>query len=1545
MNGSHDQPTRATVPRGRRSAARRRLPEVEALEARRLLSLTFQFAGAIAASPTGSVDVQSSAVAVDSSGNVFVTGSVQGTADFDPGPGTVNLTSTGGRDVFLAKYGPTGALVWAKAMRGADSASVGQGAAVAVDPAGNVYLSGTVTGTVNFSPPGRDSQLPPVPEGAVVSAPGRNDVFVAKYDNGGNLVWARDVAGTAGSADTGYALAADASGNVAVAGAFQNTATFGGQTLTAGGSFDAFVAELDASGRFVWARSTRGSGPSSAQAAGVTFDGGGNVVATGFFSGAVDFDPGPAVLNLPYAGSRDAFVQKLDGAGNLVWARSAGGSDTDQGNSVAADGAGNLYVAGTFAATAAFDRGAGAARSTLGAGGYLDGFLWKLDPSGQFAWVDDMAAGGTGTAQATGVALDASGRVFVAGYYSGALGLDPAAPGVTFTSAGGYDLFLGEYDASGGFRGGQSAGGPGFDTGFGIGVNGAGLVATAGRFSGPAAFGPFGLPAQPGKAVFVAALTSSTASAPPAPGAPALQAASDTGASASDRLTNATTLVFDVTGVSASGNRVDLLRDGLVVASRTGPGALTDPGPLADGVYVYTARQADGTNQVGPTGAGTSVTVVTRTPAAPAAPALMAADDSGAKGDGVTNVRRPRLAGATDPNVAVQLLDPSGNVVTATTAAADGSYTLAPPVPLADGPASFRVRKVDAAGNLGAASAAVNLVIATAVSPTPGAPALLAADDSGAAGDGVTNVRAPRLVGAAAAGSTVQLLNAAGAAVGSAVAGASGTYTVAVAAPLADGAYDLRVQVVDVAGNVSAAGAAFRLTVLAAIPATPPAPALLPADDSGVAGDNLTNVRQPRLTGTAPVGYTVQVVGPNGDVLGTAVAGPAGGYTVAVSTPAADGAYPLRVWVTDRAGNVSAAGPPLTLTIDTTPPATPAVPSLPEADDSGAVGDGLTRVTRPRLTGTAEAGATVRLLDASGAVLGVATAAANGAYAVAPTAPLVDGAYALRVRAVDAAGNPGGASGTFTLTVDTTPPAAPAALSLVAADDSGAKGDGLTNVRTPRLTGTAEPGITVQLMGNSGVLLGTSRAAADGTFTLTPSVALTDGSYVLYAAAVDAAGNVGPPGGALTLAILGTPPPAPASLGLATADDSGVKGDGVTNVNPPRLTGTAAPGTTVQVVNAAGVTVGTAAVAADGSFAVLPSGPFAEGSTTLQARAVDAAGNVSPPGPAFVLAVLTTPPAAPPGPTLAAADDTGTAGDGRTAVRRPRLTGTVGAGLAVELIDTSGLVVGSAVASTANGAYSVPPATGLPVGANVWRVRARDAAGNVSPASAPVTVTVVGATAGDHDGDGRTDLTVFRPATAAWTSQGSAGAKLAASFGAANLFDIPAPGDYDGVGRAELAVFRPSTGQWLIQSPGGLRVVSFGATNLFDIPAPGDYDGDGKAEPAVFRPSTGQWLIQSPTGLQVMAFGATNLTDLPTQASIGSLVKLGRVGGAVTPARSTAALSVSAAETTAPSPVAPAAWAAPGPAGEAELAAALDGVSAARRLARRRLLTASRGTA
>ncbi|MGC6468655.1 MAG: SBBP repeat-containing protein, partial [Chitinophagales bacterium] len=200
------------------------------------------------------------------------------------------------------------------------------------------------------------------------------------YAQQANFEWAKSFGGTFD--DQGYSIALDASGNVYTTGWFAGTVDFdpgaGTNNLTAQGSADVFVQKLDPLGNLIWAKSFGGT--SADQGYSIALDASGNVYTTGRFRGTVDFDPGAGLATLTSAGSDDVFIQKLDPLGNLIWAKSFGGTSADYGYSIAVDASGNVYTTGYFQGTVDFDPGAGT--NNLTAQGNRDVFIQKLDPLG-----------------------------------------------------------------------------------------------------------------------------------------------------------------------------------------------------------------------------------------------------------------------------------------------------------------------------------------------------------------------------------------------------------------------------------------------------------------------------------------------------------------------------------------------------------------------------------------------------------------------------------------------------------------------------------------------------------------------------------------------------------------------------------------------------------------------------------------------------------------------------------------------------------------------------------------------------------------------------------------------------------------------------------------------------------------------------------------------------------------------------------------------------------------------------------------------------------
>lgn len=422
---------------------------------------------------------QPGGIAQDASGNVYTTGSFQGTADFDPGTGTANLTSAvDSAAIFVSKLDSNGNFVWARAMIGT---GFNAGSAIAVDSAGNVYTTGTFQNTVDFDPGAGTADL--------VSAGGGSDIFVSKLDSAGNFVWAKAMAGPETARGIGIAL--DASGDVYTTGSFQGTVDFdpgaGTFDLSTGIDFaaDIFVSKLDSAGNFVWARSMGGDG--TQEGSGIAVDSSGNVHTTGYFEGTADFDPGMGTADLvSVGGNADIFVSKLDSAGNFVWAKALGGPSTSFPAGVVVDASGNVYTAGSFQGTVDLDPGAGMAGFI--SAGDRDIFVSKLDSAGNFVW--GRAMGGTGFDSATALALDALGKVYVSGIFEDTADLDPGAVTANFTSAGLTDIFVTKFNSAGNSVWVKAIGGTDAEHPDGIAVDVSGNVYTNGFFGGVVDFDP-----------------------------------------------------------------------------------------------------------------------------------------------------------------------------------------------------------------------------------------------------------------------------------------------------------------------------------------------------------------------------------------------------------------------------------------------------------------------------------------------------------------------------------------------------------------------------------------------------------------------------------------------------------------------------------------------------------------------------------------------------------------------------------------------------------------------------------------------------------------------------------------------------------------------------------------------------------------------------------------------------------------------------------------------------------------------------------------------
>ena len=561
-------------------------------------------------------------------------------------------------------------------------------------------------------------------------------------------------------------------------------------------------------------------------------------------------------------------------------------------------------------------------------------------------------------------------------------------------------------------------------------------------------------------------------------------------------------------------------------------------------------------------------------------------------------------------------------------------------------------------------------------------------------------------------GATITLLE--GATVrGTATADGSGNWTVT-SSVLAAGAHSLSARATDIAGNVGATSAALSITIDTTGPAVS-APDLLATSDSGPSNsDNVTNVVTPTFTGTAEAGATVELLDGT-TVVGTAVA--TGGTWSITSSALSNGVHNLAARATDGAGNQTTSAV-LAVTIDTTNPAI-SDPDLTAASDSGSSNsDNLTKIATPVFTGTAEAGATVVLMEGA-TVLGTGTAT-GGNWSITSSA-LSDGVHVVFAKATDAAGNQS-VSNTLAVTIDTAAPPSTVP-DLAATSDSGASStDNVTNVTTPTFTGTSEPNAIVTLLEGSTVL-GTASADGLGNWSIT-STAPASGNHNVTARTADAAGNIGATSTSLAITI-DTVAPILAPPVLLPANDSGTSNtDRITNVATPMFTGTAESGALIELFDGTTL-VGTTTTPSGGPGAVtwtITSNLLSDGVHTLTARGTDAAGNIGANSSAVTVTIDTLPPAIPSTPDLDPASDTGDSNsDNLTGTVTPTFNGTAEAGVTVQLVEGS-TVLGTGTADSL-GNWSITSSM-LSSGVHNIAARAVDIAGNTSGASSPLAVTI-----------------------------------------------------------------------------------------------------------------------------------------------------------------------------------------------------------------------------
>jgi len=419
----------------------------------------------------GTNNNQGEGIAVDSSGNIYITGYFYETVDFGGG----NVTSAGSDDIFVLKLNSSGTFQWVNTY-GGTSADVGEG--IAVDSSGNIYITGYFYETVDFG-------------GGNVTSAGSADIFVLKLNSSGAYEWVSTFGGT--SIDVGEDITVDSSGNSYITGYFEGIVDFGAGNVTSASSANIFVLKLNSSGTFQWVN-TYGS---SAFDAGhdITVDSSGNSYITGYFEGKVDFGAGKVTS----AGSADIFVLKLNSSGTFQRVNIFGGTSTDVGVGIAVDSSGNSYITGSFLGTVDFGGG------NVTSAGSDDIFVLKLNSSGTFQWVSTF--GGTSIDGGEDITVDSSGNSYITGRFRETVDFG----GGNVASAGGGDIFVLKLNSSGTFQWVNTYGGTSADVGEGIAVDSSGNIYITGYFYETVDFGGGNVTSAGSADIFVLKLNSSGA--------------------------------------------------------------------------------------------------------------------------------------------------------------------------------------------------------------------------------------------------------------------------------------------------------------------------------------------------------------------------------------------------------------------------------------------------------------------------------------------------------------------------------------------------------------------------------------------------------------------------------------------------------------------------------------------------------------------------------------------------------------------------------------------------------------------------------------------------------------------------------------------------------------------------------------------------------------------------------------------------------------------------------------------------------------------------
>ncbi|EFS3462294.1 Ig-like domain repeat protein [Salmonella enterica] len=731
------------------------------------------------------------------------------------------------------------------------------------------------------------------------------------------------------------------------------------------------------------------------------------------------------------------------------------------------------------------------------------------------------------------------------------------------------------------------------------------------------------------------------------------------------------------------------------------------PTDLADGQYTLTVEATD---KAGNTVTKTIDFAVDTTLSVPVI-VLDSADDTGIQGDNMTNSTQPTFAlqHIDDDAVRVTVSVEHGGVTTTFDATkGTGGWTFTPPTSWADGDYTLSVSVEDKAGNT-SHSASLTVTVDTQIAINN----IELVNDSGIPDDNLTNnVRPHFQVTVPTDVNVVRLSIDGGKTWFNATQSATpGVWDYIWLDDVADGGYTLTVEATDEAGNKATQTLDFTIDTTLSVPTL----SLDSADDSGIAGDNITNVKTPGFTLNnidTDVSRVIVEVMHNGIKQEVPLVQTGGQWRFAPTSDWADGDYILTVKVEDRAGNVKQSAP-LTVTVDTHI----AIDRIELVNDSGIPGDNLTNEARPHFQVTVPADVNgVRLsIDGGKTWFDATQSATSGVWDYTWLTNVANGPHTLMVEASDKAGNKTTQKLDFTIDTILSEPT----ITLDSADDSAA-GDNITNVKMPGFTlGNIDADVTkvVVTVAHDGKNQQIELIKNGGVWRFTPGAAWTDGDYTLTVKVEDKAGN--------------TNYSAPLTVTIDTQtsidriellNDTGIVGDNLTNEARPQFHITVPTDVnSVQLSLDGGINWVNATLTSDGVWEYIWPTDLVENTYTLTVKATDVAGNTATETLNFIIdTTLSTPTI-----TLDSADDSGTANDNKTNVKTPGfIIGGIDSDVTQVVVQVMRDGHSEEVELTqTNGQWRFVPGSAWTDGDYTLTVTVKDEAGNIRH-SAPLTVTI-----------------------------------------------------------------------------------------------------------------------------------------------------------------------------------------------------------------------------